>query len=485
MENLHTLNILEAHAKLKSKEISAEELTKACLNQIKKYNDKFNIFTVINEKQALQQSKKIDKESNFNHPLKGIPYALKDNFCSLDTPSTASSQMLEGFQSPYEATVVKKLKKVGAISLGKTNTDEFTMGSSTETSYYGPTKNPWDKNRVAGGSSGGPTAAVAADMCLFALGTDTGGSIRQPSALCGTVGLKVSYGRTSRFGVMSMASSLDTIGPIGKTVADTATILKTIAGRDIHDSTTPDIPVPDYSAALTGNIKGLKIGIPKEYFVEGMEIGVTKSVQNSIEKLKELGAEIINISLPHTKYVLPVYYVVASLEVSSNMARYDGIRYGLKSSKAKNLLDHYFQLRSKGFGSEVKRRVMIGTYIHSLGYDGAYYIKAQKVRTLLKQDYSEAYKKVDVILTPISPTTAFKIGEKHSDPITMYLCDIFTVSANLVGMPSISIPCGFSNNLPVGLQIIGPQFKEEIVLKTADAYEKNTTWHLQKPNLTL
>jgi aspartyl-tRNA(Asn)/glutamyl-tRNA(Gln) amidotransferase subunit A len=483
MSDFSRLTIKEAHQKLKNKEVSARELTEACLAQIHKLNDQINAFVHLNEEYALARADQIDREGNFDHPLKGIPCSLKDVFCSEETKTTGSSKILEGFTSPYIATTVQKLLDAGAIILGKVNTDEFTMGASSETSFYGSTKNPWDLTRVAGGSSGGSAASVATDMCFFSLGTDTGGSIRLPAAFCGVTGLKVTYGRTSRFGVMSMSSSIDTIGPICKNVEDAALVLQTIAGRDPYDSTTPDVPVPDYSQVLNQDIRGMRIGIPKEYFIKGIDPEVEQAVSQAIEQMKDLGAEIIEVSLPHTKYVLPVYYVIVSLEVSSNMARYDGIRFGLGQQEAENLLDHYFQLRSRGFGREVKRRIMIGTYIHSLGYDGAYYIKAQKVRTLLKRDFQEVFSKVNVIMSPISPVTAFKIGEKTTDPVRMYLMDIFTASVNLVGIPGISVPCGFIKGLPVGLQFMGPQFGEDCIFKAANAYQRATKWHLQKPAL--
>ncbi len=479
-----SLNIKDTNILLQNKRISSKELVSEYISRIKKYDKTINAFTSLNEGYALNKAEQIDKKGDFSNPLCGIPFTLKDNFCSKESESTACSNILKDFCPPYESTVVKKLKDSGAIVLGKTNTDEFTMGSSTETSIHGVTKNPWDKSRVAGGSSGGPVAAVVSNMCMFSLGTDTGGSIRQPSSLCGATGLKVTYGRTSRFGVMSMASSLDSIGPIAKSAEDIAIILRYIAGHDPKDSTTPKVEVPDYIKHLDNNIKGLKIGLPKEYFVDGIDKEVKEAIETAITNLKELGAEIIEVSLPNTKYVLPVYYVIVSLEVSSNMARYDGIRYGLPSKQSKDLVDHYFQTRSKGFGKEVKNRIMVGTYIHSLGYDGAYYIKAQKVRKMLLNEYNEAFRKVDVILSPSTPEVAFKIGEKNSDPVKMYLSDIFTVSANLVGMPCISIPCGFTtNNLPIGMQLLGPQFSESKILKVANTYQNCTEWHKKRPLL--
>lgn len=481
--NPTALSLTQAHKLLRSKEISSLELVTAYLDRIRKYNSELNSYVLVNEEYAIAEAKKRDASGDFSHPLAGIPYALKDNFCSKESISQAGSHILDGFQAPYEATVVQKLREHGAIILGKTNTDEFTMGASTETSYFGPTKNPWDLSRVAGGSSGGSAAAVAADLSVFALGTDTGGSIRQPAALCGCVGLKPTYGRNSRYGVMPMVSSLDTIGPLTKTVEDTALLMQVLAGRDIHDSTTADVPVPDYMNGLKKDLKGLKIGLPQEYFVDGMAEGVKKSVNDAIEVLKKLGAEVIKVNLPHTKYALAVYHTVGPLEISANMARFDGIRYGLKGEGAKDLVDYYRKVRNAGFGEEVKIRITIGRLIDAIGYADKFYKKARQVQALMKRDFDQAFEKVDILVAPTSPTVAFKIGEKTHDPVAMYLSDIFTMPINLTAMPAISVPCGMSEDLPVGLQFIGKQFDEETVLRAAHQYEKAVEWSGLKPSL--
>lgn len=477
----NTLTITQAHKKLKNKELSCTELVQSCLDVIEKKNPELNAVVYVNKEEALKKAKEVDEKGNFSHPLTGIPYLAKDVFCEKGVPTTGCSNILRGenggktYCPPYDSTTTKRLNEVGAVSLGKANTDEFTMGASTETSCYGVTKNPHDPSRVAGGSSGGPAAAVAADMCTFALGTDTGGSIRQPAGFCGCTGMRVTYGRTSRFGVMSFASSLDTIGALTKNVEDYATVLQTIAGHDPYDSTTSKEPVPDCRTALTKDIKGIRIGIPKEYFIEGLDEEVKQCIDESVKQFENLGAKIVDISLPHTKYAVATYYILAPSEVSSNLARFDGIRYGHSVKNAKNLTDYYEQVRSEGFGDEAKRRIMIGTFALSAGYYDAYYRKAQKVRTLAKKDFDEAYKKVDVILAPVSPTPAFKIGAHTDDPVAMYLEDIFTVSQVMAGIPAISIPCGKSKDgLPIGLQIMGKQFDEEGVLRVAHAFETSS-----------
>ena len=492
----NTLTITQAHKKLKAKEISCVELVQACLDRIDKVDPKLNAVVYNNGKEALKKAKAIDAKGDFSHPLTGIPYLAKDVYCEKGVPTTGCSNILRSekggktYKPPFDATTIKRLNAAGAISLGKSNTDEFTMGASTETSCYGVTKNPHDVTRVAGGSSGGSAAGVAADECIFAIGTDTGGSIRQPAGFCGCTGMRVTYGRTSRYGVMSMASSLDTIGPLAKNIEDLAIILNTIAGKDSFDGTTSDRPVPDYTKALTGNIKGMKIGLPKEYFIEGLDPEVEKAVRDAVKQLEDLGAIIKEISLPHTKYAVATYYVLCPSEVSSNMARYDGIRYGHSTDKAKSLVEYYETVRSEGFGDEVKRRIMIGTYALSAGYYDAYYRKSQKVRTLIKKDFVEAFKNVDVIAAPVSPTPAFTVGAHTDDPVAMYLEDVFSVAQVLAGTPALSVPCGFSNcqaepgrSLPIGLQLMGPQFGEETILKIADAYEKATEWHTKKPTL--
>lgn len=491
---LSQLTIHEAASGLRAKKFSSVELTKACLEQIKNLEPKLHSFTLVTEEEALRQAQKADldfSQGNVKNPLHGIPAALKDVFCTEGVRTTACSNILKNFVPPYDATCVKKLKAAGMVLLGKTNTDEFTCGGSTETSCFGPTKNPWDPSRVSGGSSGGSAAAVSADECIYALGTDTGGSIRQPAGFCGITGLKVTYGRVSRFGVISMASSLDTIGPMAKDVEDIALIMNVIAGRDLYDSTTPDQPVPDYychcEPAAEGeaiSMKGLKIGLPKEYFIPGMDPEVEASVRDAVAEFKKLGAEIREISLPHSKYGLAVYYIICPSEVSANMARYDGIRFGPGPSSSDDLYNYYLRARGEGFGDEMKRRIMIGTYALSSGYYEAYYLKAQKVRTLVKQDFEKAFEKVDVIITPTAPTPAFKIGQNTADPVKMYLEDIFTVSINIAGVPALALPCGYSKSgLPIGMQIIGPQFGEERLLKVGAIFQHHTDWHQREPNI--
>ncbi|OGJ65625.1 aspartyl/glutamyl-tRNA amidotransferase subunit A [Candidatus Peribacteria bacterium RIFCSPLOWO2_01_FULL_51_18] len=485
---LSALTISQAHQKLKKKEISAVELTKACIERIEKVDEKLNAVVYRNFDRALEEAEKIDSIGKFDHPLTGIPYLAKDMFCEKGIPTTGCSNILRkrNYLPPFDSTTTKRLQAKGAISIGKTNTDEFTMGCSTETSCYGVTKCPWDLSRVAGGSSGGSAAAVSADECIFALGTDTGGSIRQPASYCGCSGIKVTYGRTSRYGVMSYASSLDSIGALGKNVEDLAIILKAIAGRDPMDATTSAEPVPDFAKQLGKAIKGLRIGLPKEYFIKGTDPEVAEIIRESAKIFEKMGARIIDINLPHTKYGVATYYIIAPSEASSNMARYDGIRYGHTpdSKKAEDLVDYYRQARSEGFGDEVKRRIMIGTYALSAGYYDAYYLKAQKVRTWVLQDFEEAFKKVDVILTPAAPTPAFKIGAHTGDPVQAYLEDAFTIPASLAGIPGLSLPCGFSkNNLPIGMQLLGPQWAEETILTAGYAFEQATEWHMRKPSL--
>jgi len=428
--------------------------------------------------------KKIGAFVNFKNGSKNEPFsgAIKDNLVTTNLPTTCSSKMLEKFISPYEATVVQKLHEAKLNWIGKTNLDEFAMGSSTENSAFGVTKNPWDLTRVPGGSSGGSAAAVAAGMVDWALGSDTGGSIRQPAAFCGVVGLKPTYGRVSRYGLIAMASSLDQIGPITRDVKDAAQILQIIAGRDEMDATSVDEPVPDYGEALTGKIKGLKIGIPREYFGKGLDPEVKKKVEEAIKILEKQGAKIVPISLPHTPHAISVYYIIQSAEVSTNLSRYDGIKYGYSDNRGDNLLSVYLNSRSQGFGAEVKRRIILGTYALSAGYRDAYYKKATKVRKLIRQDFDEAFKKVDIIATPTTPTTAFKIGEKADNPLEMYLSDVFACSANLSGNPAISVPCGFDKNkLPVGLQLIADHFEERKLLNAAYAYEQKRGFDIEYP----
>lgn len=492
--NLSSLTIHEAAALLREKKISSHELTKACLERAHATNGALNAYVLMNDEGALQDAKKADEAFAMGVPksqLAGVPVALKDVFCTEGVRTTACSNILKNFVPPYDATSVKKLKAAGMVLLGKLNTDEFTCGASTETSCFGVTRNPWDTERVAGGSSGGSASAVAADACIYALGTDTGGSIRQPAAYCGITGLKVTYGRVSRFGVISMASSLDTIGPMTKDVWDAALVLNEIAGHDAHDATTPNVSVPDYTKALNAkDLKGLRIGLPKEYFIPGMDKEVEKSVRDALEVFKKLGAEVKEISLPYTKYGLAVYYILCPSEVSANMARYDGIRFGPGPSKeADDLHDYYLKARGEGFGDEMKRRIMIGSYALSSGYYDAYYLKAQKVRTLVKRDFEKAFEEVDVIITPTTPSTAFKVGENSADPVKMYLEDVFTVTVNIAGVPALAVPCGISMPtssrpaLPIGMQIIGPQFGEELLLKVGAVFQNNTEWHTKKPKM--
>ena len=481
--SISELTIAEAHEKLVKKEISSVELTKACLGEIEKKNADLNAFILVTEESALKQAKEADEKIAKGKAglLTGIVCGLKDVFCEKGVETTACSNILKGFKPPYDATSVRKLREAGVVFLGHTNTDEFTMGASTETSAFGVTKNPWDKEKVAGGSSGGSAAAVSANMCTFAMGTDTGGSIRQPAAFCGCTGLKVTYGRVSRNGVMSMASSLDTIGPLAKSCEDAAYILQTIAGSDNEDSTTPDVKVPDYLAGLNDDLKGMTIGIPKEYFIEGISEEVEKAVREAVKEFEKMGVKIKEISLPHTKYAVPVYYIIAPCEISANMSRYDGVRFGTATEEAESLQDFYTKNRSHGFGNEVKRRIMIGTYALSSGYYDTYYLKAQKVRTLIKQDFDKAFKEVDLILAPTSPTAAFSIGENSEDPLKMYLSDIFTVASSLAGLCGVSVPCGFDGNkLPIGMQIIGPQFGETRVLNAGHWFQSAIGWHTEK-----
>lgn len=481
-----SLTITEAHEKLKSGKLSSEELTRACIAQIEHADKSLNAIVHKNFERALSEAKKIDAKGVFAHPLTGIPYLAKDVFCEAGVPTTACSNILRNkdYVPPFDSTTTRRLKAAGAISIGKTNTDEFTCGASTETSCFGVTKNPWDLNRVAGGSSGGSAAAVASDECLFALGTDTGGSIRQPASFCGCTGIKVTYGRTSRFGVMSFASSLDSIGTLVKSVEDAAFVLQAIAGKDPMDATTADVPVPDYAATLKKGVKGMKIGLPKEYFIEGMSDDVERAVREAAATFEKLGATMVNVSLPHSPYALATYYVIAPSELGSNVARYDGVRYGHTVKTQDNLIDYYIRVRSEGFGDEVKRRIMIGTFALSAGYYDAYYRQAQKVRSLVKRDFAEAFGDVDAILTPVAPTPAFKIGAHTDDPVQMYLEDIFTVPINLAGIPGLSLPCGSSKDgLPIGMQLLGPQWGEEVILRAGYAYEQATKWHMRKPAL--
>lgn len=490
---LHQMTIRQAHQALADKKCSALDLTNACLEQIEKLDGAgtsahLNAFITVTAESARAQATAIDARGVFDNPLCGIPVAIKDLLCTKDIRTTAASNILSSYVPPYTCTAVQKLFDAGAIMVGKTNLDEFACGASNETSYFGPVRNPWDTTRVPGGSSGGSAVAVAADECMYALGTDTGGSIRQPASLTNTVGIKPTYGRVSRFGALAMASSLDQIGPIGKTVEDAALVLQAIAGKDKHDSTTSSVPVPDYTVSMHQSIKGMTIGVPKECFVEGMQPAVTDVIKTAISKLQELGANVVEVSLPFSAYGLAVYYILMPSELSSNLARYDGVRFGL-SANADGLLENYKQTRGSGFGAEIRRRIMLGTYALSSGYYDAYYKQAQKVRTLVVNDFKRVYEQVDCIMMPTSPTIAFKLGEKTADPLSMYLADIFTVTANIAGVPGISVPCGFaqapggSADLPVGMQLLGKHFDEASIIRAAYQYEQATDWHTHKPTL--
>jgi aspartyl-tRNA(Asn)/glutamyl-tRNA(Gln) amidotransferase subunit A len=477
------LNELTAHEildKIKRKEISSSEVVRDVFAQIERFDKDINAYVFLDKQEAVNRASILEKEKH-GSSLCGIPVAIKDNICIQGKPTTCSSKILAGFRPPYNATVVEKLSSAQAIFIGKTNMDEFAFGSSTETSCFGPTHNPWNLNAIPGGSSGGSAAAVSADQTILALGSDTGGSIRQPAAMCGVVGLKPTYGRVSRFGLIAFASSLDQIGVITKDVEDAALLLSVIAGYDKRDSTSVNLAVPDYNSSLKKGVKGLKIGIPKEYFGQGIDQEVKNSVWEAIKTLSGLGVEYEEIRLPHTEFALSVYYILAPAEASSNLARYDGIQYGYRSER-KSLIETYFDTRKQGFGQEVKRRIILGTYALSSGYYEAYYLKAQKVRTLIKKDFDEVFSRYDLILTPTSPTAAFNIGEKIDDPLKMYLSDILTIPVNLAGLPAISIPCGFtSSGLPIGLQIIARPFNEEDIFRCAYAFEQNTDYHLTKP----
>ena len=484
---LHELTIHEAHRLLKSGEISSRELTRAVLDRIDAVESKIDAYITISEALAMQQAGQADEAIARGNclPLTGIPLGIKDLICTQAFPTTCGSRILENFMPPYDATVIRKLKDAGAVIVGKLNMDEFAMGSSTENSGIKITRNPWDPSRIPGGSSGGPAAAVSADMCLGALGSDTGGSIRQPASHCSIVGLKPTYGRVSRFGLVAFASSLDQIGPMAKNVTDCGYLLNAISGYDKSDSTSVPRDVPDYTAALDGDLRGVTVGIPEEYSAtEGLDPAVMSSVSHAVEVLEALGAQKVKISLPHTQYAVAAYYVIAPSEASSNLARYDGVKYGLRSKDNADLMDMYRSTRSKGFGPEVQRRIIIGTYCLSAGYYDAYYGKASQVRTLITADFKKAFETCDVIACPVAPTAAFKIGEIVDDPLTMYLSDIFTLSANLAGIPGMSVPCGFSSDgLPIGLQILGNHFNEEMLFKVAHGFEGATAFHKKKPKL--
>ncbi len=487
---LNQLAISELSAKIAKREVSARQAMQACLDRIQRVDGQIHAFLSHDAADALAQADAVDRAvsagaSLAQQPLLGVPVAVKDVLAVKNQPLNCGSKILGNFISPYDATVIEKLRAAGAIVFGRLNMDEFAMGSSTENSAFAVTHNPWDLTRIPGGSSGGSAAAVAAGECVTALGSDTGGSIRQPAALCGCVGLKPTYGRVSRYGLVAFASSLDQIGPFTRDIRDAAIMLEVLSGVDPRDSTSVPQPVPHYAAALTGNIKGLKLGLPKEYLIGGLDPEVNRAVQAAVKQLQSLGAEIIEISLPHTDYAVATYYIIATAEASANLARFDGIRYGQRVDAA-DPISLYGKTRGAGFGAEVKRRIILGTYVLSSGYYDAYYLRAQKVRTLIRQDFLRAFEKVDAIVTPTSPTGAFKIGEKSGDPLQMYLSDIFTISCNLAGICGLSLPCGFTSDpkLPIGLQLLGRPFGEETILKVAHAYEQSTGWHREKPPLS-
>jgi aspartyl-tRNA(Asn)/glutamyl-tRNA(Gln) amidotransferase subunit A len=484
--DLHVLTIHELHELLDTHEVSACDVTEAFYRRIEALDDRVHAYLTLTRERALEQADQADRRRQLGErgPLLGVPLAIKDVICTAGIRTTCGSKILQNFVPPYDATVVERLKAAGAIVLGKANMDEFAMGSSTEHSAYGITRNPWDLSVIPGGSSGGSAAAVAADECAAALGTDTGGSIRQPAACCGIVGLKPTYGRVSRYGMVAFASSLDQIGPMTKDVRDAAILLNVIGGNDPRDSTSAQVAMPDFTRALTGSAKGMRIGIPRQYFIEGIDPEVERAVRTAIKVLEGIGAAPEEVSLPHTEYGVAAYYILAPSEASSNLARYDGIKYGYRTPQWSNLRDMYMRTRDEGFGAEVKRRIMLGTYALSAGYYEAYYKKAQQVRTLIRRDFEEAFQQVDVLVAPTAPTPAFKIGEKIDDPLQMYLSDVFTITINLAGIPALSLPCGFSSaGLPIGLQIIGKPFAEETILRVAHAFEQQTAYHRRKPSL--
>jgi aspartyl-tRNA(Asn)/glutamyl-tRNA(Gln) amidotransferase subunit A len=483
---LYQLTAHQLHEMLLRKEVTSREITESVLGRIEEVEGRVHAYITQTPGLALEQAEAADRRIREGEagPLTGIPLAIKDIICTQGIRTTCGSRILENFIPPYDATVTEKLKTAGAVFLGKANMDEFAMGSSTENSYFGPTRNPWDLERIPGGSSGGSAAAVAAGECIVSLGSDTGGSIRQPAACCGVVGMKPTYGRVSRYGLVAFASSLDQIGPFSKDVRDTALLLNVISGHEPRDSTSVPLPVPDYTKALVDEVKGMMLGIPRETSGAGVDPEVGAAVQKAIATLEKLGARTVEVNLPHSEYALAVYYILAPCEASSNLARYDGVKYGFRARGAQDLLDMYRETRWQGFGEEVKRRIMLGTYALSAGYYDAYYLKASRVRTLIRNDFERAFENCDVIVTPTAPTPAFKIGEKVDDPLQMYLSDIFTIPCNLAGLPGLSLPCGFTRGgLPIGLQILGNHFQEEKILRVGHVFEKNSEDHRRKPTL--
>jgi len=483
---LYQLTAHELHEMIRRREVSCREVTESVLRRIEKVEDRIHAYITLTPDLAMEQAAAADArlQKGETGPLTGIPLAIKDVICTQGIRTTCGSHILGNFIPTYDATVIEKLKAAGAVFVGKTNMDEFAMGSSTENSFFGPTRNPWDLTRIPGGSSGGSAAAVAADECIASLGSDTGGSIRQPAACCGIVGIKPTYGRVSRFGLVAFASSLDQIGPFGKDVRDTALMLNAISGHEPRDSTSVDIPVADYTKSLINDVRSMVLGIPQECFIEGIDPEVESAVREAIRTLEKLGAKAVEVSLGHSDYALAVYYIIAPAEASSNLARYDGVKYGFRSKGTPELLEMYRESRSQGFGPEVKRRIMLGTYALSAGYYEAYYRKASQVRTLIREDFQKAFSQCHVLLMPTAPTPAFKLGEKVDDPLQMYLSDIFTIPCNLAGLPGLSLPCGISREgLPIGLQILADHFQEEKIFRVAYTYEQNTDFHLRKPNL--
>jgi aspartyl-tRNA(Asn)/glutamyl-tRNA(Gln) amidotransferase subunit A len=480
---IYDLSVAELQAKLRAKELSPIDAIDALEARIAAVDPKVGAYL----SRDIESARAEAAQADVNLPLGGVPIGIKDVINVLGQPCTAASKILKPFKSPYNATVINKLRAAGAVPFGRLNMDEFAMGSSTENSAYHPTHNPWDLTRIPGGSSGGSAAAVAAREAFATLGSDTGGSIRQPAALCGCVGLKPTYGRVSRYGLIAFASSLDQIGPFARTTRDCGLLLNALSGRDKMDSTSLDQPVDDYTSLLGRDLKGIRLGIPKEYFVDGMDAQVKASVEAAIKQCESLGAELVEVSLPHTEFAVGVYYIIATAEASANLARFDGVRYGHRADAPKDLLDHYKRTREEGFGSEVKRRIILGTYVLSSGYYDAYYLRAQKVRTLIRQDFTAAFEKCDALICPTSPDLAFKIGERTDDPLRMYLADIFTIAANLAGICGLSVPCGFGEKdgtkLPIGLQFLGKPFDEARLLQIADAYEQSTDWHKAAPGL--
>ncbi len=484
---MHRATLLQAKDDLTQRRYSSEALTQAVFDRIDAVEDTVQAYIHLTRDLALQQAKEADRKiaAGEDAPLLGIPIALKDLICMEGARTTCASKILDNFTAPYDATVAARLKAAGAVIVGKTNMDEFAMGSSNENAWHHKTANPWNPEHVPGGSSGGSAAAVAAHECLAALGSDTGGSIRQPAGFCGITGLKPTYGRVSRFGLVAFASSLDQIGPMTKTVADAALLMNVIAGHDPKDSTSADIQLPDFMQALEKDVSGLKVGVPKEYFAGGLAPDVAQAVEQAIQTLESLGMKRVDVSLPHTEYAVATYYILACAEASTNLSRYDGVKYGYRSEQSANLMDMYQNTREEGFGEEVKRRIMLGTFVLSSGYYDAYYLKGQKVRTLIKRDFEEAYKQCDLIAAPLCPVPAFKLGEKLDDPLQMYLSDIYTLSANLAGIPGLALPCGFSKDkkLPIGFQLMGRHFDEETLLAVGHRFQQNTEFHTQSPEL--